>query len=158
MELIDYFVDGGKRIGYVYHQATGVPDLAIFVESNLSRRVTFPKSFAFADLNYALYLGRSERSSQLLEATTSEVPIVGRRAVSILPFANTSLTLVGTPIEPLGGTLSRRLALIVALLGALLTVEAALGRRSVAGGTAPGAVRAALEDFKVRLSHLEEHL
>ncbi len=43
-------------------------------------------------------------------------------------------------------------------LGALLTVEAALGRRSVAGGTAPGAVRAALEDFKVRLSHLEEHL
>jgi serine phosphatase RsbU (regulator of sigma subunit) len=122
------FADGGRRIGYIYHPASGQPELAIFVESNLSRnrRVTFPKSFAFADLNYALYLGRSVRSSQLLEATTSQVPIVGRRAVSVLPFANTSLTLVGTPIEPLGGALSRRLALIVALLGALLTAGAAL--------------------------------
>jgi serine phosphatase RsbU (regulator of sigma subunit) len=126
---VDGFVDDGRRVGYVYHPASsGVPDLAILVESNLPphRRVTFPKSFAFADLNYALYLGRSQRSSHLLEATTSNVPIVGRRAVSVLPFANTSLTLVGTPIEPLGGTLSRRLALIVALLGALLTVGAAL--------------------------------
>jgi hypothetical protein len=122
------FVDGGRRIGYLYRPASARPALAIFVESNLSpdRRVTFPKSFAFADLNYALYLGRSERSRDLLEATTSQVPIVGRRAVSVLPFANTSLTLVGTPIQPLGGTLSRRLALIVALLGALLTVGAAV--------------------------------
>jgi argininosuccinate lyase len=40
-------------------------------------------------------------------------------------------------------------------LGALLTVDAALGRRSVVGGTAPSAVRTALEDFKARLSKLE---
>jgi argininosuccinate lyase len=43
-------------------------------------------------------------------------------------------------------------------LGALLTVEAALARRSVAGGTAPSAVRAALENFKMRLTNLEENL
>ena len=42
-------------------------------------------------------------------------------------------------------------------LPSLLTVEAALARRSIAGGTAPGAVRAALEDFKVRLSKIEEN-
>jgi argininosuccinate lyase len=43
-------------------------------------------------------------------------------------------------------------------LATALTVDAALARRSVAGGTAPGAVRAALEDFKARLTKLEENL
>jgi len=43
-------------------------------------------------------------------------------------------------------------------LGAVLTVDAALARRSVPGGTAPGAVRAALADFKARLTKLEETL
>jgi len=40
---------------------------------------------------------------------------------------------------------------------AALTVESALARRSVPGGTAPSAVRAALDDFKARLAKLEEH-
>jgi len=42
-------------------------------------------------------------------------------------------------------------------LGTVLTVEAALARRASAGGTAPGAVRAALDDFKQRLIKLEEN-
>jgi argininosuccinate lyase len=41
-------------------------------------------------------------------------------------------------------------------LGTVLTVESALARRSVAGGTAPAAVRAALEQFKSRLGKLED--
>jgi argininosuccinate lyase len=41
-------------------------------------------------------------------------------------------------------------------LGTVLTLESALARRAVAGGTAPGAVRAALEEFKARLAKLEE--
>jgi argininosuccinate lyase len=43
-------------------------------------------------------------------------------------------------------------------LGTVLTLESALARRAVAGGTAPGAVRAALEEFKARLAKLEEAL
>ncbi|MGD0964943.1 MAG: argininosuccinate lyase [Candidatus Acidiferrales bacterium] len=43
-------------------------------------------------------------------------------------------------------------------LGAFLTVDAALARRSVPGGTAPSAVRASLEDFRARLAKLEETL
>lgn len=42
-------------------------------------------------------------------------------------------------------------------LSTVLTLESALARRSVAGGTAPGAVRAALEDFNARLTKLEEN-
>jgi argininosuccinate lyase/amino-acid N-acetyltransferase len=43
-------------------------------------------------------------------------------------------------------------------LASILTVEAALARRSLPGGTAPGAVRAAIEDFKARLKKIEETL
>jgi argininosuccinate lyase len=42
-------------------------------------------------------------------------------------------------------------------LSTVLTLESALARRAVAGGTAPGAVRAALEDFTSRLAKLEEN-
>lgn len=42
-------------------------------------------------------------------------------------------------------------------LGTVLTLESALARRAVAGGTAPGAVRAALEEFKLWLVKLEEN-
>ena len=42
-------------------------------------------------------------------------------------------------------------------LSTVLTLESALARRAVAGGTAPGAVRAALEDFTSRLARLEEN-
>lgn len=43
-------------------------------------------------------------------------------------------------------------------LATALTLESALARRSLAGGTAPGAVRAALQEFKSRLAKLEENL
>lgn len=42
-------------------------------------------------------------------------------------------------------------------LSTALALESALARRAVPGGTAPGAVRAALEDFKSRLARLEEN-
>jgi argininosuccinate lyase len=41
-------------------------------------------------------------------------------------------------------------------LSTVLTVESALARRSTAGGTAPGAVRAALREFQSRVVKLEE--
>jgi argininosuccinate lyase len=42
-------------------------------------------------------------------------------------------------------------------VGAALTLESALARRSAPGGTAPAAVEAALEDFNARLAKLEEN-
>ncbi len=41
-------------------------------------------------------------------------------------------------------------------LSTVLSLESALARRAVAGGTAPAAVRAALGDFKARLEKIEE--
>jgi argininosuccinate lyase len=42
-------------------------------------------------------------------------------------------------------------------LSTALTLESALARHATQGGTAPGAVRSALEDFKLRLVKLEEN-
>ena len=42
-------------------------------------------------------------------------------------------------------------------LGTVLTLESALARRAISGGTAPAAVRAALDDFKQRLIQLERN-
>jgi argininosuccinate lyase len=42
-------------------------------------------------------------------------------------------------------------------LSTVLALESALARRSTAGGTAPGTVRAALDDFNARLTKLEEN-
>ena len=42
-------------------------------------------------------------------------------------------------------------------VSSVLTVDAALARKSSPGGTAPGAVRAALQDFELRVSKLEEN-
>jgi len=42
-------------------------------------------------------------------------------------------------------------------LGTVLTLESALARRGVPGGTAPGAVRSALQAFNARLAKLEEN-
>lgn len=41
-------------------------------------------------------------------------------------------------------------------LGTVLTLESALARRAVAGGTAPSAVRSALADFNARVTKIEE--
>jgi argininosuccinate lyase len=42
-------------------------------------------------------------------------------------------------------------------LGTVLSVESALNRRATVGGTAPAAVRAALEGFNLRVIKIEEH-
>src|SRR5580693_8162333 len=42
-------------------------------------------------------------------------------------------------------------------LDTALTLESALARRGIQGGTAPGAVRSALQDFKVRIAKLAEN-
>jgi serine phosphatase RsbU (regulator of sigma subunit) len=119
-------IAGGTRVGYTYLAAGKAPQFGVYAEGLLppNKRVAIPKGSSFSELDFALYLGRSQNNGELLEATVAHLPIVGRQAVATVPFANTALTLVGTPTEPLGGTLSRDLTFIVSLLGVILTVGA----------------------------------
>jgi hypothetical protein len=120
------FIGTSSRVGYTYTEPAPNRRFGVYGETLFpaDRRVSIPKSSAFSDLNFALYLGRTRQQSALLETTVAG-PITGRQATATVPFANVVLTLVGTPTQPLGGALSQDLALIVSVLGVILTLGAA---------------------------------
>ena len=119
---------GGRRLGFADGPSGGPSGFVVTAEIPLpaGHKVSLPENFAFSQLNFALYLGDSQRRSDLIEASVSTVPLTGRTAVATVPFANTTLTLVGTPTGALGGTLGQRLPWIVGVIGVLLAVAAAL--------------------------------
>ncbi len=121
-------LDAGSRVGLSYVSPGAVPPLGVYAEYLLPphRRITFSQSSSFANLNFALYLGRQAKEGKLLEATTGQLPISGRVSATTIPFANTELTLVGTPTQPLGGSLARRVTPVVILVGAVLAIGAAV--------------------------------
>jgi serine phosphatase RsbU (regulator of sigma subunit) len=119
------FIGTSRNVAYTYTAAGAGRRFGVFGETSFpaNRRAAIPTSSAFSDLNFALYLGRTKQYETLLEATVP-VPITGRQATVILPFANVVLTLVGTPTQPLGGALSQDLTLIVSIVGVALTLGA----------------------------------
>jgi serine phosphatase RsbU (regulator of sigma subunit)/type II secretory pathway pseudopilin PulG len=119
-------VDNATRLALEYVAPVRGSPIGVYAEYPLppGRRAVFPKSFAFSNLGFALYLGHNEQESNLVESTTSDLPIGNPKATTELPFANTVLTLVGTPTEPLAGSLSRRLTFWVILSGVVLTIGA----------------------------------
>ena len=81
---------------------------------------------AFSDVHYAIYLG--PRTVQAALTTTDSdpqrLPFDGRTATERVPFGDTVLTLVTTPRDHLGASLSRRLPLTLMAGGLFLTVVA----------------------------------
>ena len=121
-------LDDGSRVGLTYAPSATMAPLGVYAEYLLPphRRISLPQSSSFPNLSFALYLGRQVQEGNLLEATTSQLPIAGRISTTTIPFANTELTLVGTPTQPLGGSLSREVTAIVILVGVVLSIGAAL--------------------------------
>jgi serine phosphatase RsbU (regulator of sigma subunit) len=90
------------------------------------------RNAAFSDLRYAVYLGTSERSANLLTSSEARVPLTGRRATLAVPWGDNHLFIVMTPATELGGTLLAKLQWLVLGLGLLMTfVTAALSERLV---------------------------
>jgi hypothetical protein len=123
-------------LGYAFTgMATG--PFAAYGESALppSRYQPVQTNAAFNDVNYALYLGRSTRTSDLVIASVKQLPLSGRRATVRVPFGDTSFTVTVTARAPLAGSLPQRLPWAIAIIGALLTLGAAaltlrlIGRR-----------------------------
>jgi len=121
-------VDQGSRVALWYASPGSAPAQGIYAEYLLPphHHISLPKSSSFPNLDFALYLGQNATPQDLLEATTTQLPIAGRNATTTISFANTELTLVGTPTQPLGGSLSRRVTSIVILVGIVLAIGAAL--------------------------------
>jgi serine phosphatase RsbU (regulator of sigma subunit) len=115
------------RLGYAFTSPGLTGRSVTYAESALpaNRRSRFQSSSAFADLDYALYLGRDETAANLLVSDLSALPIRGRRASVTIPFGDTALKFVVTPRRPLAGAFAQRLPWLVGIVGLLLSLGAA---------------------------------
>jgi serine phosphatase RsbU (regulator of sigma subunit) len=109
---------------------------AVYAEKPLpaNRRSKLEKNSAFSDLNYALYLGHSERMSNVLVTSLKHLPIKGPQASDAVPFGAGVFTIVVSANGSLGGTFFERLPWIIALVGLLVSVAAALMTDRLASG------------------------
>lgn len=126
--VIGILRSGHPRLGYEFNSPGAKGGFAVYAESPLpeNRRSRLASSSGFADLDYALYLGRSQRRQDLLVTNIQRLPISGRKASQLVRFGDSAFTLVVTPKTPLGGTFFADLPWAVAVLGVLLALAAAL--------------------------------
>jgi serine phosphatase RsbU (regulator of sigma subunit) len=110
------------RLGFAY--AAG--RYAVYAENALSpaRRSPIQKRSAFAGLNDALYLGRTQNSANLISTNVARLPLPGPTQMVVVPLGDNYLTLVMSSRGPLGGSLPRNLPWIIAALGLILTAAA----------------------------------
>jgi serine phosphatase RsbU (regulator of sigma subunit) len=114
------------RLGYAFTSPGLSGQFVAYAETALpaSRRSRFQSSSSFADLDYALYLGRSQSNAALLVTDLKKPPMQGRHASISIPFGDSALTFVVSPRRPLGGTFAQRLPWAVGILGLLLSLGA----------------------------------
>jgi Stage II sporulation protein E (SpoIIE) len=92
-----------------------------------SGRTSPPPGSPVSDLNIAVYLGRSQASAALLDASSgAALPLRGTTYTTTIPFGNTVLTLTASARTSLTGSLGVVLPWAIAIGGTLLTVLAAL--------------------------------
>jgi serine phosphatase RsbU (regulator of sigma subunit) len=115
------------RLGYTFASPGLTGRYVAYAESALpaNRQSRFQSSSSFADLDYALYLGRERTTANLLVTDLNTLPIGGRHASVSIPFGDTVLTFVVTPRRPLAGSFAQRLPWLVAIVGLLLSLGAA---------------------------------
>jgi serine phosphatase RsbU (regulator of sigma subunit)/predicted small integral membrane protein len=115
------------RLGYTFTSPGLTGRYVAYAESALptNRRSRFQRSSSFADLDYALYLGRAQTAANLLVTDLTRLPIRARHASVTIPFGDTVLTFVVTPRRPLAGAFAQRLPWLVAIAGLLLSLGAA---------------------------------
>jgi serine phosphatase RsbU (regulator of sigma subunit) len=128
LSITGIFGSARPSVGFEFSTPGVTNGFAVYVENPLpkNRRSALARNSAFSDLNYALYLGRSHRSKDLLVTNLRKFPIRGRQASSVVPFGDSAFTLVVTPKGPLGGTFFASLPWLIVIVGVLLSLAAAL--------------------------------
>ena len=110
--------------GYVVYAERAVP---------ADRRSRVDRDSAFADLSYAIYIGKGTDLADLstTDVDPADLPLKGVTYRTEVPFADTVITLTTSPRRHLGSPLSQRLPLILGVGGLLLTIIAALVARQL---------------------------
>lgn len=115
-------------LGYEFSTPGTGHGFAVYVENPLprDRRSALASNSAFSDLNYALFLGRSQQPKTLLVTSVHRFPITSRKASVVVPFGDSAFTLLVTPRGPLGGTFFADLPWIIVVVGVLISLAAAV--------------------------------
>lgn len=139
LEVTSVLPGNPRHVGFA-EMAPGDHEYIVFAEGVLppvGYRMPVPKNSPFSDLNIALYLGRSVRASQLLEATVP-TPLHGATASATVPYGDSELLLVGSAKTDLAGGFTAALPWIALGIGLVLTLASVstldyvLRRRDVA--------------------------
>jgi serine phosphatase RsbU (regulator of sigma subunit) len=127
LAMIGFLHGPRPRLGYAFTSPGLTGHFVAYAESALpaNRRSKLQGSSAFADLHYALYLGRTQDTSQLVLTDLTSLPIRARHASVTIPFGNSAFTFVVTPKHPLDGTFAQRLPWAIAIIGVLISLGAA---------------------------------
>lgn len=131
---------GIQRLGYLVSAAgpRGVYVVAAGQSLEAPQHLTVPAGSPGADLQFAVYFGRTTAPSALIETNAGHLPISGTTSTSTIPFGSAVLTLVVSPRGSLEGPLGEYLPFGILAVGILLSIGAAsmtewlLRRRSTA--------------------------
>ncbi|WP_151081919.1 PP2C family protein-serine/threonine phosphatase [Nocardioides cynanchi] len=128
-------VDVGAQIRIAYAVGDPGSGYVIYAERAIpaDRRAPVDRNSAYADLDYAIYLGGTTDTAAM---TTTDVdpatlPLTGLTAQVSIPFGNSTLILTTRARRHLGSGLSERLPWILLLSGLLLTLALALVARQL---------------------------
>jgi len=128
LNLTSFLHSPRPALGFDFTSPSRAHGFAVYAEDPLpaNRRSKLEKNSAFSDLNYALYLGHSERTSVVLVTSLKHLPIKGRQASDVVPFGAGVFTIVVSPNGSLGGAFFERLPWIIAVMGLFVSLAAAL--------------------------------
>jgi serine phosphatase RsbU (regulator of sigma subunit) len=125
----------GEQHRFAFALADSATGDVVYAERSIpaDRRSRVDRDSAFADLNYAIYLGKGTEPADLstTDLDPADLPLEGITKKTEVPFSDTVLTLVTTPKRHLGSSLSQYLPIIVGVGGLLLTVISALVARQL---------------------------
>jgi serine phosphatase RsbU (regulator of sigma subunit) len=118
-----------RRLGYAFTSPGLTGRYVVYAESvplPANRRSKFQSSSTFADLHYALYLGKLQRPEDLLVTDLKSLPMTGQTASISIPFGSNSFTFIVSAKQSLVGSFPQRLPWLIAIVGVLLSIGAAL--------------------------------
>jgi serine phosphatase RsbU (regulator of sigma subunit) len=126
LKVVDLLDGEQRRIGYAF--ASPDKGYVAYAEGELprDRRAAIDEDSAFADLDYALYLGSENDPAKLLASSVGgDVPLEGRVDEAAVPFGDEQLLIVLRPRSDLGGTLLVWLPWALLIAGIVFTLAAA---------------------------------
>ena len=127
MAVVDLLGQRDRRLGYLFSVSADANYVA-YGEAQFpeNRRARVDSNSAFADLDYAIFLGPETDADHLIAASSVDPHFAGRTASNRVSFGDTTLELVMTPRRQLGGDLLARLPWLIGGIGAVIALAAGL--------------------------------